>query len=197
MLKKWTFIITIISIITFGLYVVPDSLMETINVSANYIEANTYEELEEMADLIVVAKATKPFTKRNHVIKYMKDNKGNNLQGITDMFTRTEIVINQVLKQPEGENYKPYDEMLIIEPITYDSMRKAKISLAHYVELKDNELYIIFLAKNTYGNYSVINMNNGKFKMETLKNRPTEEPVMNLHHKLSNEIYKRFKNQLQ
>jgi hypothetical protein len=199
MLKKWIFISTMITALIIGIYFVPNNNhpIETINLSANYIEANTFAELEAMADLVVVASSEQPFLQRNHIIKQMKDSKGNDLPAIMDMFTRTEIVIEKVIKQPTSENFTTHDKLVIIEPITYDSMKKTKITIAHYKEMKENQSYIIFLAKNTYGNYSVINMNNGKYNLETLKRIGSVSNLVSKHQNLAKEIVNNYKNILQ
>jgi hypothetical protein len=202
MLKKWSFITTIAITLSLSFFLVPnkevvmdvkEAEMDVISINANYIQSTTLEQLENNSDLIVIAKTTQPFLNRNHVIKHMKDSNGKDLPSIMDMFTRTEIVIEKVIKQPNNEAFSKDDRIQIIEPISYDDLRKVKVTLAHYEEINANESYILFLGKNTYGNYSLINMNNGKFKINKLKSNKQEDQLNYLHNKLAKEVYAKYK----
>ncbi|OZM58046.1 hypothetical protein CIB95_00250 [Lottiidibacillus patelloidae] len=192
MYKKWTFISTIAILLTISFYIVPKQQlgMKVISIHANFIEATTLEQLENKTDLIVIATTSQAFLDRKHVFKYMKDNNGNDLPGITDLFTRTEIIIEKIIKQPEDEKFAINDKLQIIEPISYDARKKVKVTLAHYEELEVNETYILFLGKNTFGNYSLLNMNNGKFK---LKNLNSDSKANNLHDKLAKQVHQKYK----
>ncbi|MBK5442205.1 MULTISPECIES: hypothetical protein [unclassified Peribacillus] len=40
------------------------------------------------------------------------------------------------------------------------------LTTEHYKELEKDNTYVLYLNKNTYGEYSVINMNNGRFNLD-------------------------------
>jgi signal peptidase I len=199
---KWGFITLMPVILALSIMYIPNQVEETpqkensiehINIHANYILSRSLEELESRSDLIVVAKTNQPFNERNHII-----NKHNNIS-IKEIFTKTEIVILKVLKKPEELALTKNDLLTVIEPVTFDRERNVKLSYAHYEELLGNESYVIFMKKNDYGDYSIINMNDGKFKLNDVMNGnySIENSEITLHEKISYEIKQRYGANLQ
>ncbi|KOR82480.1 hypothetical protein AM231_19390 [Paenibacillus solani] len=78
--------------------------------------------------------------------------------------TSTEINVEQVLKGPKEDAVN----LKVIEPIglrqTYTG--KERIASEGYTAMKKGSEYVIFLGKNTFGQYSVINMQAGKFNLD-------------------------------
>jgi len=133
---------------------------KTISIDANYVSYGNVDQLDQGADLIIIGTPTKSFEDREHVATYFDD-------GILqDFYTLTEIKIDRVIKSPE--DFKQSDSLTIIEPIGYveDEDEKTKITYEGYTELPEGQKSIIFLKKNTFGQYGVINMDLGKFSLE-------------------------------
>lgn len=147
-----------------------ESDIETIVAHGSYLKYDEEPALYEAAELVVVAHTVKNFKDRNHVVKYVEqteEDKGLPV-AIEDFYTETPINIMKVLKQPSDSTIAKNESINIIEPISLleDENGVKKLSTENYVELQKGKPYILYLKKNTYGQYSVINMNNGKFSLE-------------------------------
>lgn len=59
--------------------------------------------------------------------------------------------------------------MKIIEPVSLKE--DVKYTVNQYVELQKGEPSVLFLMKNTYGDYGLINDNLGKFSLEGLSQK--------------------------
>ncbi|PWW45505.1 MULTISPECIES: hypothetical protein [Paenibacillus] len=130
---------------------------KVVNLSANSITFNEINKLDEFAELVVIGYATDEFINREHVVTAFDD-------GTMQSFhTNTNIKIEKILKKPEDF---PSDqkELTIIEPVSLDG--DVKYTADHYVELQKGDKSVIFLMKNTFGDYGLINDNLGKFSLE-------------------------------
>ncbi|WP_405155840.1 hypothetical protein [Paenibacillus sp. FSL K6-0108] len=130
---------------------------KVVNLSANSITFNEINKLDEFAELVVIGYATDEFIDREHVVTAFDD-------GTMQSFhTNTNIKIEKILKKPEDF---PSDqkELTIIEPVSLDG--DVKYTADHYVELQKGDKSVIFLMKNTFGDYGLINDNLGKFSLE-------------------------------
>ncbi|WP_433706911.1 hypothetical protein [Paenibacillus illinoisensis] len=128
-----------------------------VSLSANSITFNEVDKLADFAELVVIGYATDEFVDRDHVVTAFED-------GTMQSFhTNTNIKIEQVLKKPDDfpENQK---ELTIIEPVSL--LDGTKYTADNYVELQKNDKSVIFLMKNTFGDYGLINDNLGKFSLE-------------------------------
>lgn len=143
-------------------YLIEDSepdpqINKVVNLSANSITIKEINKLDEFAELVVIGYATDEFIDREHVITAFDD-------GTMQSFhTNTNIKIEKILKKPEDF---PSDqkELTIIEPVSLDG--DVKYTADHYVELQKGDKSVIFLMKNTFGDYGLINDNLGKFSLE-------------------------------
>jgi hypothetical protein len=136
----------------------PDpQINKVVNLSANSITFNEINKLDEFAELVVIGYATDEFIDREHEVTAFDD-------GTMQSFhTNTNIKIEKILKKPEDF---PSDqkELKIIEPVSLDG--DVKYTADHYVELQKDDKSVIFLMKNTFGDYGLINDNLGKFSLE-------------------------------
>ncbi|MDN4600659.1 hypothetical protein P5G61_05435 [Paenibacillus sp. F6_3S_P_1C] len=136
----------------------PDpQINKVVNLSANSITFNEINKLDEFAELVVIGYATDEFIDREHVVTAFDD-------GTMQSFhTNTNMKIEKILKKPEDF---PSDqkELTIIEPVSLDG--DVKYTADHYVELQKDDKSVIFLMKNTFGDYGLINDNLGKFSLE-------------------------------
>ncbi|WP_054404076.1 hypothetical protein [Paenibacillus solani] len=110
------------------------------------------------AELVVIGSPVKDFEDREMTIRTVENGV------IMDFYTLTEIEVERVLKGPEEDA----SNLKVIEPIVLRQTLsgKEKLTMAGYTEMKSGSRYMIFMAKNTYGQYSVINMQAGKFNMD-------------------------------
>lgn len=77
--------------------------------------------------------------------------------------TNTNIKIEKILKKPEGFP-SDQNELTIIEPVSLDG--DVKYTADDYVELQKGDKSVLFLMKNSFGDYGLINDNLGKFSLE-------------------------------
>lgn len=133
----------------------------TVSISTNSIRFNTVDNLDQVAELIIVGTPTETFENRKHVITNYDDG------AIQDFYTLTEIKIDKILKKPE-EFSEEQETISIIEPVSLDG--DTKLTSDGYVELQKGDQSIIFLMKNTFGDYSIINDNLGKFSLNHKEN---------------------------
>lgn len=131
--------------------------LNVVSFHADYKGYSTADELYDDAEMVVVGRPVEAFEDReSHVQRYASG-------AIGDLYTVTPINIERVLKGPsEITNLK------VIEPIAlFQSLKgKEKISFADYTEMKKDKQYIMFLSKNTFGQYGIINMQAGKFNLD-------------------------------
>ncbi|OMF44653.1 hypothetical protein [Paenibacillus amylolyticus] len=133
------------------------NIHKVVNLSANSLTFHEIDKLDAFAELIVIGYAKEDFRDREHVITGFDD-------GTMQSFhTNTNIKIEKILKKPNGF---PSDQnkLTIIEPVSLEG--DVKYTVDDYVELQKNNKSVIFLMKNTFGNYGLINDNLGKFSLE-------------------------------
>ncbi|MFC9706636.1 hypothetical protein ACFTRD_00590 [Paenibacillus sp. NPDC056933] len=180
--------------------------IETVVTHGNYKEFDKENNLFDDADLVVIATTDSKFVDREHVVKYADpDTAGADLpQAIEDFYTKTPIKVLKVLKSPASATITENKEMKIIEPVSLieEDAKSKKISIENYNEIKQGEKYVLYLKQNTYGDYSVINMNNGRFSLES------EEIIINSldhghendiekHNELKQSVEERFKSEIE
>lgn len=129
-----------------------------ISLPATYKGFPTAQALFSGADLVVIGSPIKDFEDREVLLK---EHPGGIIEYIA---TSTEINVEKVLKGPEEDAVN----LKVIEPIglrqTYTG--KERIASDRYTEMKKDSRYVIFLGKNTFGQYGVINMQAGKFNLD-------------------------------
>jgi len=162
LLKKRSTIISLILAVIFAAscyyYLAIYNSVRDLYVSSDYIGYPTGKALFSNAELVVVGSPLKEFEDRElHLSRFSNG-------AIEDIATFTEIDVEQVIKGPEGDatNLKVY------EPIgVYQTFKgKERIAYEGYTAMKKGSKYLIFLSKNTYGQYSIINMQSGKFNLD-------------------------------
>lgn len=133
------------------------SVYTVVHLPANSITFSEVEKLHAFAEFIVIGYATDGFADREHVITAFDDG------AMQSFHTNTNIKITKILKKPEDF---PSDqtELTIIEPVSLDG--NVKYTANDYVELQKNEPSVLFLLRNSYGDYGLINDNLGKFSLE-------------------------------
>lgn len=151
------------------------------NLSANSLKLQDIDKLDEYVELIVVGYATEDFLDREHNVKVYADSY------LQDFSTRTTIKIDKIIKKPTDfpEDQK---ELTIIEPVSL--YKEEKLTTGNYIELKKDEPSVIFLMKNSFGDYSVVNDNLGKIMLTD------EEPNAPLQALTTSELseYNTFRN---
>ncbi|GGG14183.1 hypothetical protein [Paenibacillus aceti] len=127
-------------------------------VIADYKGYSSAESLFSGADLVVIGSPLKKFEDREVLLKERS-------RGVIEyIVTSTEMNVEKVLKGPEEETV----HLNVIEPIGVRQTLRGKIRIAldGYTAMKKDSRYLVFLSKNTFGQYSVINMQAGKFNLD-------------------------------
>ncbi|MEJ8305734.1 hypothetical protein [Saccharibacillus sacchari] len=138
------------------------------NLSANSLKLQDIDQLDDYVELVVVGYATEDFSDREHKIKAYGDGY------LQDFSTRTNIKIDKILKKP-ADFPEDQKELTIIEPVSLQD--EEKITAENYIELKKDEPSVIFLMKNSFGDYSLVNDNLGKI---ILTDEDPEAPMQSL-----------------
>lgn len=130
-----------------------------LNVNSSYISYDDINELDKVADLIIVASTDQNFENRLHKAKYFSDG------ALEDFYSVTNVKVYKVLKGADG--IKNGSDLNIIEPasLIQTATGKQRLLRDDYQPLEKNKHYILFLKKNDSGQYSIINMNLGKFDL--------------------------------
>ncbi|MFW5435783.1 hypothetical protein [Paenibacillus apiarius] len=133
---------------------------KTISIHANFVNFENADQLDSFADLIVIGTAVQRFEDRNPVSTHFDDGT------LQDFYTLTDISIDRVLKGP-GQIMQEDAPLTIIEPLAYLDIEneKTKLTRENYIELHEGDRSVIFLKKNTFGQFAIINQNLGKFSL--------------------------------
>ncbi|WP_427050935.1 hypothetical protein [Paenibacillus sp. TC-CSREp1] len=139
----------------------PDApINKVVHLSANALTFHEIDKLDAFAELIVIGYATEDFRAREHVITAFDD-------GTMQSFhTNTPIRIEKILKKPEDFPADQQD-LTIIEPVSLDG--DVKYTADGYVEMQKGDTSVLFLMRNTYGDYGLINGSLGKFSLEGIR----------------------------
>jgi len=146
-----------------------NSEVERVVTHGNFVEYETEAELFADAELVVIASTNEDFMDREHIVKYVpsSDEEEGLPKAIEDFYTKTSITVEQVLKQPASEKVADNKKISVIEPIALLEDGSKILSVENYQEISRGQQYIIYLKKNTNGEYGVINMTNGRFNLES------------------------------
>lgn len=124
-----------------------------ISVSANYESYLKVSDIDKDADLILKARPSEAFDKRESHINYFSSG------DVREFYTLTNLKIEKVLKG-DLKNFKK-NTLSVIEPIAKDKNSGLMLTYEDYQAMSENESYLIFLKKNDYGQWSIINMSLG------------------------------------
>ncbi|MFF2886481.1 hypothetical protein [Paenibacillus sp. NPDC057967] len=159
-----------------------------ISLAGSYEWHPTSQALFSGADLVVVGSPIKDFEDREVL---SKETSTGILMYIA---TSTEIKVEKVLKGPKEDAV----DLNVIEPVGLKQTFKGKerITIEGYTAMKRGSQYLIFLSKNTFGQYGVINMQAGKFNLDGTD--PNELSGEESHNKqrIFTEITTEFSNEL-
>ena len=152
---------------------------DIINVEANYMKYDLLSQLEESSDAIIIGKALKDFDDREHKLSFFDDGT------LEDFYTLTDIEVSKVFKS-NFNDISENQKIEIVEPVSLKG--NDIITYSGYRPLKEKEEYIIFLAKNSYGQYSIINMQEGVFSYNV-----SQSDTLKLDdNSLYGEVYKKY-----
>ncbi|WP_208585748.1 hypothetical protein [Gracilibacillus suaedae] len=134
--------------------------LDVIPTLADYLEHTKLSPMEDSADLIVVGTPTKDFTDREHKEIYNEDDKA-----LMDFYTITNIKVRNIIK--DKNNAVSNNTLDVIEPISVieEEGTEKIITTDVYSYMKKDSTYVIFLKENTFGDYTVINLNGGKYDL--------------------------------
>jgi len=196
--KKSAVVVIIVLAVALFYYLGVYTSTKTTVVHGKYIAYNNLEELDQHADMILIGSPMKDFESRTHSSTFYQDGT------LQDFFTLTDFKVKRIVKKPDSVNLKESDVFQVIEPVgVFQHLNgKEKLTIDNYQELKKGYEYIIFLKDNTFGKYSVINMNAGKFNLDgkdaaDMTFDADEEQLKANKLKMKNEIQAKYKNFLQ
>lgn len=132
-----------------------------IQVHANYERYDQVDLADKSADLIVLAHPTKALEKRKATIHELNNGI------ISDFYTYTDLKVEKVLKQDPKMALKENADLQVLEPIALGQAdgNAALYQYEGYSAMEADQSYIVFLKKNSYGNYSVMNMSLGRIDL--------------------------------
>ncbi|EFU42695.1 hypothetical protein PVOR_07570 [Paenibacillus vortex V453] len=170
--------------------------LKVINFPASYISYDSESDLSKSADIIVLGTPAEEFQSRKHQEVRHEDG------SLADFYTLTDFKIEKFLKKPEIVHPNTINDETITftEPISIidNNGERAIISLDGYQELEYGENYIVFLKDNGMGNYSVINMNEGKFNLQkdeiSQLSSHEDKEASDRHSQIRREVLKRYIN---
>lgn len=150
--------------------------LERIVIHGNYFKHEDEKEMNADADLIVIASSNDSFLNREHVATYTPAEE-DLPETLEDFYTINTLTIKEVLKPEEESDIPVGSELDVIEPVAIVDTGELKqiLTIDNYLEMEEDVDYIIYLKRNTYGEYGVINMNNGRFNLES------EDQIVNLN----------------
>lgn len=168
MFKKWKktklilSMVIILSIVAAFSFTEEDQTLKRISVHGDMISYEEMKDLEDMADIVVIGEPTVDFINRDHIIKTGED------EFIEDFYTNTEIKIHEVLLNNDQSNYHSGDLLSIIEPssVIEEQGESFEFVMDEYTSVNKEVGYIFFLKKNTFGEYSLIGNQLGKFNID-------------------------------
>lgn len=143
---------------------------------------DTPQELDENVDLVVIGSAVDDFLDRDHEVTTYEDGY------VQDFYTRTKIKIDKILKNtsqfPEDQK-----ELTLLEPVSLDQGQK--LTRDNYIELQKDDPSVIFLKKNSFGDYFLVNRNRGKVSLTE------EDPQLSIQTLKPVELseYQKFRNE--
>lgn len=137
--------------------------ISVINIDSNYITYENIDKLDQSADLILIGTPITDFSNREHKTTYYHSG------DIQDFYTLSEIKIDKIIKQSYDSDLEESQTITIIEPVSLIQTLEGKIKLVdnNYQELNKGSKYVIFLKENTFGTYSIINNDLGKFNIDS------------------------------
>ncbi|GKU78217.1 hypothetical protein [Paenibacillus sp. L3-i20] len=161
--------------------------VHAVSVAASYKGYPTAQALFSDAELVVIGSPIKDFEDREVLLKEHSNGV------LVYIVTSTEIKVEKVLKGPEGDVIN----LKVIEPIGERQTLKGKerIAIEGYTAMKKGSKYLIFLSKNTFGQYSVINMQAGKFNID---NTDPDDPsgITSIKQRIFTELKTKFPEEL-
>lgn len=140
----------------------PEYKHNIIHVSANYQHYDEVDLADQSADLILLAQPTVPFEKRKATIRQTDHGI------ITDFYTQTTLNIEKVLKADPAAPQKENTQVQVLEPTALGQADGKAVLYQYegYSAMEVDSSYIVFLKRNSYGDYSVINMSLGRIDLQ-------------------------------
>jgi hypothetical protein len=124
------------------------------------------ESLESDAEIILIGTPTDKFEDRDHKATYYPNGKATST--IQDFYTLTSIKVQKVIKSNAEVSIVDNGDLKVIEPVglvqQFDGLKK--LEYEGYTEMEKGKKYLLFLKKNTEGQYSIMSLFYGKYNLD-------------------------------
>lgn len=169
----------------------PDSSIKRISIQASVIVFDNSEDLINDCDLVVVASPIDEFEDREPVINTYSSG------DIMSFHTNTKIKISKILKNNTELDLKEASIMTIVEPIVLDGNapgQKEILAIEGYKEMDAGKEYLMFIQNTRPGSYSINNLNNGKFEINTASTtaKSSQEETDPVHAQLKLDLFTKY-----
>lgn len=167
-----------------------------VNIETQYESYPTLSELSNYSDLVVIASPTDDFENRKHIATFYDTG------DLQDYYTLNNLSINKVLAGDSsniGENLEVIESNAIV---AFGGARKIKMINDGYRETQKGQEYILFLKKDSQGQYQIVNRNEGTFTLDEVNSATTNRRGTiitrdnDIRDNLLNEIANTYSNEL-
>ncbi|NQX47116.1 hypothetical protein HQN87_17435 [Paenibacillus tritici] len=140
-----------------------------IHIETQHASYATLSELSDYSDLVVIASPIDDFENRKHISTFYDTG------DLQDYYTLNNLTIKKVLsgdKSNIGENLEVIESNSIVD----FGAQKIKMINDGYKETQKGQDYILFLKKDSQGQYQIINRNEGTFTIDEVNSATVNRP---------------------
>lgn len=166
-----------------------------INVETQYESYGTLSELSNYSDLVVIASPTDDFENRKHIATFYDTG------DLQDYYTLNNLSIKKILAG-DSSNIGGNLEVIESNGLVESGAQKIKMINDGYKETQKGLEYILFLKKDSQGQYQIVNRNEGTFTLDEVNSATTNKLGTfitrdnNVRDNLLNEIANTYSNEL-
>ncbi|WP_025026060.1 hypothetical protein [Caldalkalibacillus mannanilyticus] len=152
--------------------------IEDYEILGNLITYDTYEELEEIAHLVIEVTAT--------------DDSKNVLTATDNGYTLTKVIVKHIVKEDKNNEMKKGEKIEVAEPffLVDNDGKPVRYTYADYTPLEKGNHYLLFLwFDEKIGSYYIYGGYQGKYNLDSKDKKEKEKSDHNEHYrKLKQEV---------
>lgn len=164
-----------------------NSSVEEVSISGKYIGFDSFQQMEEESDLIVIGKK---ITTKENIVELDSTN------AYTDAYSLADFKIKKVIKNKTDKDLTKKDNITVMEYAAHDTDAYGKERFFHledYNPMKDNKHYVLYLreSRTDLGVYLIRGAVFGKVPLDTteeIENKEVKNIVQQAKEKYKNEI---------